>query len=64
MSADDPARPARPDESDALFEIPFGWDGAPSATTRRHPLNEHYPVNEFSSVEAMARMWDAIVARA
>ena len=61
LSENDLDQPASPDEADPLFEIPFGWDGAPSDTGCL--LNEHYLVNEFSTYDAMTKVWDTIAAR-
>ncbi len=62
MSPNDRARAAEHRGESPVFEIPFGWDGQASDTTRRL-LNEHYLVNEFSNYEALCRVWDAIVER-
>ena len=51
-------------EAKPLFEIPFGWDGEPSDTSKRRLLNAHYLVNEFSNYEAMCAVWNTIVERA
>jgi len=63
MSSDACRKEAPPDEENPIFEIPFGWDGADSDTSRRHLLDEHYLVNEFSTYEALCRVWDTIVER-
>lgn len=54
---------ASAEEADPVFQIPFGWDGQPSETPSRL-LDTHYLVNEFSTHEAMAGVWDEIVRRA
>jgi len=63
MSPDTRSQAAMPGASSPVFEIPFGWDGESSDTSRRL-LNQHYLVNEFSSYEALCRVWDCIVERA
>jgi len=63
MSSDACRKEAPADEENPIFEIPFGWDGADSETSRRHLLDEHYLVNEFSTYEALCRVWDTIVER-
>jgi len=62
MSSHACGRAATPGEKSPLFEIPFGWDGQNSDTSRRL-LNTHYLVNEFSSYEALCRVWDTIRER-
>ncbi|WP_118135449.1 hypothetical protein [Oceanicella sp. SM1341] len=64
MSAEDPARPAGPGEADALFEIPWAWDAIAPGTSRRFVVGENYMINEFSTLEAMRGVWDAVMARA
>lgn len=63
MSASDPARPAKPGE-EALFEIPWAWDGVAPGTARRFVVGENYMINEFSTLEAMRGVWDAVLTRA
>ncbi len=63
MSPETRSQAATPGASSPVFEIPFGWDGEDSDTSRRL-LNQHYLVNEFSSYEALCRVWDCIVERA
>ena len=63
MSPDSRSEAAAPEASSPVFEIPFGWDGESSDTTRRL-LNQHYLVNEFSSYEALCRVWARVVERA
>lgn len=64
MSAAVPARPAPPDEVDALFEIPWAWDAKAPGTARPRVVGENYIINEFSTLPAMRRVWDAVVERA
>lgn len=64
MSADVPARPAAPGEVDRLFEIPWAWDGVAPGTSRPRVVGENYIINEFSTLPAMRRVWDAVVERA
>lgn len=64
MSAEDPAVPAPPSERDPLFEIPWAWDGVAPGTSRRFVAGENYMINEFSTLPAMCRVWDAVQARA
>jgi len=64
MSEDSETIPSDPVDKNQIFEIPFGWDGIDSETTHNHLLNEHYLVNEFSTHEAMCKVWDVIVERA
>ena len=64
MSAADPARPAGPEETDALFEIPWAWDAKAPGTSRPRVVGENYIINEFSTLPAMSRVWDAVAARA
>lgn len=54
---------AAPDHANALFEIPFAWDGIVPGTSRRFVIGENYIINEFSNFLAMAKVWDAIIAR-
>ena len=63
MSAEACGEAAAPGAASSVFEIPFGWDGESSDTSRRL-LDPHYLVNEFSSYEALCRVWDRIVERA
>ena len=63
MSPETRSEAAAPGKSSPVFEIPFGWDGESSDTSRRL-LNQHYLVNEFSSYEALCNVWDCIVERA
>lgn len=64
MSGTNPARPAGPEETDALFEIPWAWDAKAPGTSRPRVVGENYIINEFSNLPAMSRVWDAVVARA
>ena len=63
MSAEDCVREAKAAEKDALFEVPFAWDGVAPGTSRRFVIGENYMINEFSNLPAMKKVWDAIVAR-
>lgn len=63
MSEDSQRIASNPADKNQLFEVPFGWDGVKSDTTKRFLLNEHYLVNEFSNFDAMCRVWDTIVER-
>lgn len=63
MAYDACDRVAGPDEPDALFEIPFAWDGVAAGTSRRFVIGENYMINEFSTLEAMQKVWDAVLAR-
>lgn len=64
MSAAEQARPAGSGEADALFEIPWAWDAVAPGTSRPRVVGENYIINEFSTLPAMSRVWDAVVARA
>jgi len=64
MSAEEPARPAAPGETGALFEIPWAWDAVAPGTARPRVVGENYIINEFSNLPAMQRVWDAVVERA
>lgn len=64
MSADRQSVPAAPDEAAPLFEIPWAWDGLTPGTARRFVVGENYLINEFSTVPAMQRVWDAVQRRA
>ena len=64
MSAEICDREASPDEQGALFEIPFAWDGVAAGTSRRFVIGENYMINDFSTLPAMRRVWDAVLARA
>ena len=64
MSAQEPARPAAPGETGALFEIPWAWDGVAPGTARPRVVGENYIINEFSNLPAMQRVWDAVSQRA
>jgi hypothetical protein len=63
MSSETCGEAAAPGTSSPVFEIPFGWDGESSDTSRRL-LNRHYLVNEFSNYQDLCRVWDRIVERA
>jgi len=63
MSADACDREAAPEERDALFEVPFAWDGVAPGTSRRFVIGENYMINDFSTLEAMQRVWKAVLAR-
>ena len=64
MSGERQSQLAGSDEADALFEIPWAWDGKAPGTSRRFVVGENYIINEFSNLEAMKSVWDAVVARA
>jgi len=64
MSEQNQAEPASADESNPLFEIPWAWDGVAPGTSRRFVVGENYMINEFSNLEAMKGVWDAVVRRA
>lgn len=63
MSRDVCDRPVEQTDADALFEIPFAWDGVVAGTSRRFVIGENYMINEFSTLAAMQKVWDAVVAR-
>lgn len=63
MSAETCDQRAASGDSDALFEIPFAWDGTVPGTSRRFVIGENYIINEFSNFPAMTRVWDAIIGR-
>lgn len=63
MAADVCDREAGADEHDPLFEIPFAWDGVAAGTSRRFVIGENYMINDFSTLEAMRRVWAAVLAR-
>ncbi|WP_265975686.1 hypothetical protein [Brucella intermedia] len=54
---------AEPGDADALFEIPWAWDEVAPGTSRRFVVGENYMINEFSNLDAMKRVWDAVVDR-
>jgi len=64
MLPDDPQTPVPPDTACALLEIPFAWDGTGPRLSRPFVIGDSYMINEFSTLEANCRVWDAIVARA
>lgn len=64
MSNEIPAAPARPSDEAPLFEIPWAWDGKAPGTSRRFVVGENYMINEFSTLSAMRRVFDAVVERA
>ena len=63
MAADTQDREAAADDRFALFEIPFAWDGVAPGTSRRFVIGENYMINDFSTLPAMQRVWDAVLAR-
>ncbi|MGN6536463.1 MAG: hypothetical protein ACTHKQ_12140 [Mesorhizobium sp.] len=64
MSGRRQADVAADDEDAPLFEIPWAWDGVAPGTSRRFVVGENYMINEFSNLEAMKRVWDAVAKRA
>ncbi len=64
MSGQRPSAIAGPDEADPLFEIPWAWDGKAPGTSRRFVVGENYMINEFSTLDAMKGVWDAVLRRA
>ncbi len=60
----DPARPGHAAPGGALLEIPFAWDGVEAGVSRPFVIGANYMVNEFSTLEAMRAVWDAVQARA
>lgn len=64
MSAAVPSQPAAPAEADPLFEIPWAWDAKAAGTSRPRVVGENYIINEFSTLPAMRRVWDAVIERA
>lgn len=64
MSSARPSEVADDDDIDPLFEIPWAWDGVAPGLSRRFVVGENYMINEFSNLEAMKRVWDAVVRRA
>lgn len=63
MSGEQPTRVAGPREEAPLFEIPWAWDGVAPGTSRRFVVGENYMINEFSTLPAMRRVWDAVAKR-
>lgn len=49
---------------DPLFEIPWAWDQRAPGMSRKFVVGENYIINEFSTLEAMQSVWDAIARRA
>lgn len=64
MSGRRQAGVAANDEDAPLFEIPWAWDGVAPGTSRRFVVGENYMINEFSNLEAMKRVWNAVTDRA
>lgn len=64
MSQARPSAVAGPEETDALFEIPWAWDAKAPGKSRPFVVGENYMINEFSTLDAMKSVWDAVVARA
>lgn len=64
MSGAVPARTAGATDADPLFEIPWAWDGEAPGTSRPRVVGENYMINEFSTLPALCRVWDAVAARA
>lgn len=64
MSNAVPAQVAGPADEAPLFEIPWAWDGKAHGTSRRFVVGENYMINEFSTLAAMAGVWDAVAERA
>lgn len=64
MSASAPSKLAGESEERALFEIPWAWDAKAPGTSRPRVVGENYMINEFSTLPAMCRVWDAVASRA
>lgn len=66
MSATDPAARADGTDEAPLFEIPWAWDAVEAGRSSRFRfvVGENYMINEFSTEDAMKRVWDTVMARA
>lgn len=64
MSGTRQAEGAGDDDATPLFEIPWAWDAVEPGLSRRFVVGSNYMINEFSTLEAMKRVWDTVVRRA
>lgn len=56
-------RPASGSDERTIFEIPAAWDGAGRPSFDRYYKDGNYIVNEFTTLENAARVWNAVTER-